>query len=91
MLFSSLKTAKVTSFNDHFIVPNEVDIPGPDHEQHPSKRNINVSDWLQCKEFPCIFTINNDKKCFYCTNKGCNHWFSLSHTFGNIKSHLNPR
>lgn len=64
MLFSSLKTAKVTNFNDHFIVPNEVDIPGPDHEQHPSKRNINVSDLLQCKEFPCVFTLNDDKNFF---------------------------
>ena len=28
-----------------------------------------------------FFTLNNDKSFFDCTNRGCNNWFPLSHTF----------
>ncbi len=90
IMFDNTITQRVANFNDHFIEPNLMDIPGPEFEKHPSEY-VSAEDWVQCKEFPIIFTLKSNKSYYYCAHAHCNHWYSLNSTFGNIKSHIKSK
>lgn len=87
-MYSSLKTAKVANFMDHFTKPNIFDIPGPDIPKHPLIKCIDINDWCQCKDFPNIFILGSDMKFFFCSSSKCNWWYAISNTFGNINQHM---
>ena len=88
-MFKIIETHKVGVFRDHFSTPDMINGPGPELEKHPQDIYFDINDWVQCKEFPIIFTLKENVYHFYCSK--CNHWYSLSSTFGNIKSHIKSK
>ena len=90
-MYDSLNTPKVTCFNDHFIKPDPGDVPDPDIVNHPTRTDISIEEWRQCKDFPIIFILEGDREKFYCSHKCCNRWYSLNNTFGNIKIHIKSK
>ena len=88
-MYENISTHRVGGFDDHFMKPNVIDVPGPEFEKHPQGSSCEFDDWIQCIEYPIIFTLKSNKLYFYCSF--CNHWYSMCCTFGNVKSHIKSK
>ena len=63
-MYKSIDTNRVSSFPEHFKAPEMSDIPYPGFKDHPNGREILSNEWLQCKEFPSIYIIENSTDFF---------------------------
>lgn len=78
-------------FNDHFQKPDVIDIPGPEFKKQTDGIDFEIDDWIQCIDFPIVFSIKGNTSHFYCDHVHCKHWYSMSNTFGNVKSHIKSK
>ena len=53
-MYENINTRRVESFDDYFMMPNDIDVPESEFEKYPQGASCEFDDYIHCIEYLII-------------------------------------